>query len=140
MIQLDPIKSGQQCPYCGQNSVLMDSAPLYGGISYGLVYACMPCKAWVGVHKGTEISLGRLANEELREAKKRAHIAFDRLWQGRDPIMKRTKAYAWLAKEMEMDPLDCHIGMMDIINCNYLIYLCEKRCPPPTVRITFDHL
>jgi hypothetical protein len=35
----------------------------------------------VGCHKGTTKPLGRLADAELREWKKRAHAAFDPVWQ-----------------------------------------------------------
>ena len=59
------------CDYCGRPAQLTDSAIVYGR-SYGLIYYCAPCQAWVGVHKGTTTPLGRLANHELREWKKAA--------------------------------------------------------------------
>ena len=31
-----------------------------------MIYICKPCDAYVGVHKGTDKALGRLANKELR--------------------------------------------------------------------------
>jgi hypothetical protein len=46
-----------------------------------MIYHCKSCDAWVGVHKGTNKPLGRLANRELRDWKKKAHAAFDPLWQ-----------------------------------------------------------
>jgi hypothetical protein len=54
------------CPYCGQPAIYVDSAAVYRIGSYGMIYLCRPCQAWVGVHPGTDQPLGRLANAELR--------------------------------------------------------------------------
>ena len=67
--------AGLICPYCGNNSEYIDSSFIYGK-SYGMIYLCRPCEAYVGVHKGTDKALGRLANKELRESKKEAHFYF----------------------------------------------------------------
>lgn len=69
------------CPYCHQPARYTDSAPLYRGNSYGMVWLCDPCGAWVGCHGNTDEPLGRLANKELREWKQKAHAAFDPLWK-----------------------------------------------------------
>lgn len=63
------IMAGKTCPYCLQGTKLVDSSLVYGK-SYGLIYFCRHCYSYVGVHKGTEKALGRLANAELRAAKK----------------------------------------------------------------------
>jgi len=39
--------------------------------------------------------MGRLANAQLRSARRDAHASFDSLW--RDGAMSRSQAYAWLA-------------------------------------------
>lgn len=69
------------CPYCGNKAELVDSAVVYGR-SYGIIWLCYPCDAYVGVHKNSprHAPLGRLANKELREWKMRAHEVFDQLW------------------------------------------------------------
>lgn len=62
-----------KCPYCGGNSKLIDSKLIYGR-SYGMFYACEnypECDAYVGTHKGTVWPRGTLANEELREYRKK---------------------------------------------------------------------
>jgi hypothetical protein len=84
----------------------------------------MPCDAWVGTHKNspTHAPLGRLANAELRAAKRAAHAAFDPLWKGGQ--MSRSKAYALLAQKMGIDPKDSHIGMFDVEQCKTVILLC----------------
>jgi hypothetical protein len=119
------------CPYCGAEAVLVDSEEVYGR-SYGLIYLCRPCRAWVGVHKGTEMPLGRLANKELREWKIAAHAAFDPLWQAkmrRDNCSKgqaRKAAYTWLAEKLGIPLRKCHIGMFDIDLCKRTVEVCEK--------------
>lgn len=121
---------GLKCPYCGGDSKYIDSAAIYNGRSYGMVYACIPCDAHVGVHKGTDRALGRLANKELREAKKAAHAWFDPLWklkvkQGNCKQFSRSKAYSWLAKQLDIEVKYCHIGMFDVDMCNQVIELCK---------------
>ena len=119
------------CPYCQKKAELTDSAEVYGGRSYGLIWLCRPCWAYVGVHKGTTTPLGRLANAELREWKKRAHAHFDPLWKRkieREGCLKskaRGSGYKWLANELGIAVKDCHIGMFDIDTCKRVIEVCS---------------
>lgn len=109
------------CPYCEQRAKFVDSKVIYGR-SYGMVYYCKPCDAYVGVHKGTDKPLGRLANKELRRWKNAAHAAFDPVWQtGR---MKRPQAYKWLSEQMGYAPEKTHIGMFDVHECKRVIQIC----------------
>ncbi len=68
--------------------------------------------AYVGVHKGTKKELGRLADPELRELKKKAHLYFDYIWKKRIKQTKdynsRKKAYVWLSQQMKLKPKDTH--------------------------------
>lgn len=123
------IFDGKICPYCSKDSVFVDSIEVYGS-SYGMIYLCRPCKAWVGVHKGTKSALGRLANEELREAKKKAHFYFDKLWnakiaRGTKKGIARTNAYAWLSNELGMSRVETHIGWFDVDVCKKVVALCK---------------
>lgn len=97
-----------------------------------MIYICKPCVAYVGVHKGTNRSLGRLANHELREWKKKAHAMFDPLWQAKisnesNEIYSRKSAYKWLSEQMGLDVHLTHIGMMDIDQCKRVVELCTHR-------------
>lgn len=106
------------CPYCHQFARLVDSAIVYGR-SYGKMWLCSPCRAWVGVHKNSlsHKPLGRLANAELREWKQQAHRAFDPLWTlGR---MSRWSAYRRAARLMGRKEI--HIGEFDVEDCRRLI-------------------
>lgn len=116
------------CPYCsGAATFRPSSAHLYRGTDYGPVWECAPCQAWVGVHRGTETPLGRLANKELRRAKSAAHAAFDPLWK-KGP-MERASAYKWLAGQLEIERADCHIGMFDVAMCQRVIEICRVAKP-----------
>lgn len=129
------IMAGKICPYCGQPTEYVDSAAVYHGISYGMIYLCRKCDAYVGVHPGTDKALGRLANRSLREWKKRAHYYFDpisrtplinRIWPKFIPgITNRSKAYRWLAAQMGLEPEVCHIGMFDEFQCECVVAICK---------------
>ncbi|MEN6487272.1 MAG: DUF3268 family zinc-finger domain-containing protein [Smithella sp.] len=120
------------CPYCGREAEYRDSKIIYGR-SYGMIYICRPCDAYVGVHKGTDKPLGRLANKELRYWKTAAHDAFDPLW--RSGRMKRNEAYKWLAERMGLSKKETHIGMFDIAECKTVIKICEnERTMPPVLK------
>lgn len=126
--------AGLVCPYCGNNTEYIDSSVIYGK-SYGMIYLCSPCDAYVGVHKGTDKALGRLANKELRELKKEAHFYFDqiaktklinKIWKEYIPNLgNRNKAYLWLSKQMGIDREYCHIGMFNVEQCRQAIEICR---------------
>jgi len=111
------------CPYCGQQAKYVDSKVVYGR-SYGMIYLCKDCDAYVGVHKGTDKPKGRLADKELRNWKMAAHEAFDPLWKSKR--MKRDQAYKWLAERMGISYKKAHIGMFDVAKCKEVIKICEN--------------
>lgn len=119
------IMNGEICPYCGAIPELIDSAEIYNGTSYGLMYICRPCNAYVSCHRGTQTPKGRLANEELRQLKIQAHLVFDIIW--REKYKRgRHQAYYWLSKQLNR-PFDfTHIGMMDEETCRRTIEVCEQ--------------
>lgn len=131
---------GKICPYCKRKPEYVDSEEIYGR-SYGMIYLCRRCDAYVGVHKGTSVALGRLANKELREAKKKAHNYFDGLWKAKTQIgimenpqrsdrleiwknKCRSDAYQWLSKELNIEPKFTHIGMFDLDQCEKVVNIC----------------
>lgn len=116
------------CNYCGKPAEYVDSTVVYGS-SYGMIYYCKPCNAWVGVHKGSGTPLGTLANAELRAYRRKAHGLFDRIWRRR--WMSRGKAYAWLSEQMGLAKEETHIGMFSIEQCKIVIDLC--------IQYEYDH-
>lgn len=119
------VLSGKICPYCDAPTVYVDSKEIYRGRSYGMMYLCRTCRAYVGVHKGSNQALGRLANEELRKMKNNAHEVFDQLWKGymgkHPPRFRRNEAYDWLAKELGIPRELCHIGMFNCRMCQLTV-------------------
>ena len=112
----------KNCPYCGSNVSLVSSSIVYRGKDFGLIYLCdnyPNCDAYVGVHKGTNQPLGRLANAELREWKKKAHAAFNPLYESGQ--MSRKQAYKLMQSLMNMDDKEAHIGNFDVEQCKTLI-------------------
>lgn len=83
--------------------------------------------AYVGVHKGTDKPLGRLANAELRYWKRAAHAAFDPLWKYGRFKGFRDVAYGWLAKRMGLPMELTHIGMFDVDQCKKVIQICQNE-------------
>ena len=82
------------CRYCGSPVVFTSNAEIYGReYGDGKCYLCRNCKAFVGVHPGTDTPLGTLANAELREWRKQAHYWFDQIWRKPLRITTRYKAY-----------------------------------------------
>lgn len=140
------LKDGCPICYCGRTSVFLPSSEDLYGTEYGPVYFCEPCYAWVGCHKGTTKPLGRPATQPIREARKKAHAAFDPIWQsiwkelnqlhseklgrpapayyGKGPARK--SIYAWLAGEMDIPVEECHISWFDVDDCQRVIDICRN--------------
>lgn len=108
------IIAGKICPYCGNPTEFVDSSVVYRR-SYGMIYLCSGCDAYVGVHKGTNRALGRVARKPLRKMKHQAHEYFDKIWEL--GYMKRTEAYAWLSRMLDLPSDYTHIGMFSEITC-----------------------
>ena len=69
--------------------------------------------------------MGRLATEELRNMKIRAHRAFDRIWKG--GRMQRAAAYEWLAQQLGTPQQFTHIGMFSLQTCMRVIEICNSK-------------
>lgn len=109
---------GLVCPYCKGNTEFVDSAEVYGR-SFGMIYLCRACRAYCGVHKGTDKALGRVADAELRKLKKEAHLYFDMIWK--DGHMKRAETYAALGEYLGIQKEYCHIGMFSPKTCRAVV-------------------
>lgn len=88
---------------------------------WGPWYACerwaeTGCPGAHGCHRGGT-PLGIPADYATRQARRRAHAAFDLLWRGRRPRMSRPGAYAWLARMMGMTAGEAHIGRFTAEQC-----------------------
>jgi len=120
-----------ECQYCGGSAKRVDSSVVYGR-SYGDIFLCAPCDAYVGVHKSSGLPLGKLANRELRDWRKKAHAAFDPTWKrriknGNSKSYVRNKAYSWLASKLDIPREACHIAMFDCEQCKKVCQICEGK-------------
>lgn len=116
------------CRYCGNPVVLTSNKEIYGReFRNGKIYLCRNCGTFVSTHPGTDIPLGTLANEELREYRKEAHFWFDRIWKRPTRITTRFKAYGWLALKMELPREKTHIGMFEKEQCIKVVELVKQR-------------
>lgn len=122
------------CPYCGHLADFVDSAEVYHGRSYGMIYLCRRCDAYVGCHGNGDVPKGSLANAELREWRKKAHARFDPLWQYGQFRHRRNAAYAWLARKMQIPVEQAHIGMFDVGQCKKLIAILNNERSYPNVQ------
>jgi hypothetical protein len=125
------ILTGKVCPYCARPTTHCNDAVIYGKTFGGMMYVCLACDAYVGCHKPQPaVAMGRLANAELRGAKREAHHCFDMLWrrkieQGFSKSKARKLAYRWLSEETGIPVKFCHIGMFDVAECNKVIEVCK---------------
>lgn len=127
------VLSGKRCGYCSAPTILVDSAEVYHGRSFGPIWRCRSCNAHVGVHKGTHNALGRVAKADLRKAKMAFHDAFDPLW--RSGKWNRNALYAELAKRMDIDGKFCHGGMFDVRQCQQAIAILKGMNKVKTERV-----
>lgn len=109
------------CADCGAPMVLRDSR-------FGPFYGCTRYPACTGKHGAHPDGrpLGNPANAATREARIRAHAAFDRLWQ--DGGLTRDDAYAWLRSALGMSKRECHIAKFDEVQCARVVDLVERYC------------
>ena len=107
------------CSYCGQLTKLVQGSKIYKvhnkPYSKKYFYHCQDCDAYVGCHRGTDKPLGTIANNRLRKLRKSCHDSFDKIWKNKH--LSRSKAYKWLASELNIPTKQCHIGMFDEEMC-----------------------
>lgn len=116
------------CPHCGATAVIRQASEIYNDPARkDELYVCgnyPVCRSYVGMHAGTRIPLGTLANGDLRNLRIKAHRCFDQLWQS--GIMTRNGAYHWLADSFGLSIRDAHIGRFGEYRCKMLIERCEQ--------------
>ena len=117
-----------RCPYCGSPAILKDASYVYGhNSSGGKVYVCShypACDSYVGVHQGTSLPKGSLANRTLRKKRIQAHQIFDQLW--RKGIFSREEAYRWIGDKFCLQARQAHIGNFSDYMCDQLIQEASK--------------
>ena len=115
-----------KCPQCGPTTgALMvqrvrrsDGAPFWGCERFPL------CKATHGAHPDGK-PLGIPGTVDEKAARRRAHEAFDKLWN--EGGMRRAGAYAWLAQAMGLTSEQAHIGAFGVEQCARVVELATAK-------------
>ena len=108
-----PYPIPKTCRYCGADVVFTSNAAIYGvEHGNGMCYKCTKCDSHVGVHDGTQVPRGLIANQEERELRKMCHALFDPIWKNNARI-RREQAYGRLANVLGIPVSDCHFGHFD---------------------------
>lgn len=144
------------CPYCNAPAIyafypgsFVKPYPYHR--DYGPVWMCPQDSAWVGCHPDGR-PLGRLADKALRDAKIEAHRAFDILCEnwplaypehvredGQEPVdpkvfkkvrgAMKSRAYRWLAEQLDIPVAECHVGMFTSELCYRTVDVIDKQRP-----------
>jgi hypothetical protein len=111
------------CPTCNIQLVLSKTR---FGIQYVPSVTCRvkDCSGRIGAHSDGR-PLGSPADTKTRQARMRAHAAFDRIWE--QHIMTRARAYVWMAKLFGIS--EAHIGNFNIDQCETLIKAVKTTYP-----------
>lgn len=107
----DWIPAPTQCHYCFSEVVIKTHEEVYGK-TYGdwpYLYVCTKCGATIGIHKGTNVPMGYLANKPLRQQRQKVK---GRSLQLKEKFNISTRvSYDILSKEMGYSEKNCHFGM-----------------------------
>ena len=116
------------CDNCGSRVFFVTGKSIYHGredLYNKFYYLCRTCYSYVGVHRGTKVPLGNIANSKQRKLRRKTHSAFDPLWK--EGSMTRSEAYSWMGEVLGLEKKDCHIAMLSEGNCLKLIDEVKKR-------------
>lgn len=106
------------CPYCGKPAILRKASDIYKTHTLEeYLYACSDypaCDAYVGVHRGTLLPKGSLANKELRRKRIVAHRYFDSIWK--HGILNRKMHISGFRISSD-SPVIRHISVSSLIIC-----------------------
>lgn len=112
-----------KCPYCNGDGHLQPGLKVSQNKRNELLYICQNyprCDAYVGVHVGSLLPLGTMANPRLRTLRRMAHEVFDPLWQDNSNELGRSAAYDAAAAVMGIEG-EFHIGNLNERSCEDFI-------------------
>ena len=117
-----------RCPYCGAPAIYRSADGIHRE-NHGntMLYVCAnypKCDAYVRVHEGTKIPVGTMANKELRNLRRTAHLYFDQLYM--TGLMTKDAAYQWLSNLLCTPPSEAHIGHLGEYYCREVIAESKK--------------
>lgn len=101
-----------ECHLCESPVYLVRNSVIYGE-DYGkwpYAYICGKCTAYVGLHPGTDLPLGTIADRFTRNARKEAKKLFN-LHILTTFKKDKAAAYMWLSAALRIPHQRCHFGM-----------------------------
>ena len=117
-----------KCPYCGAKALLRPASMVRRGAAPGEeVYACARypvCDAYVAAHRDSRLPMGTLADQKLRQKRREAHLALNRLWEY--GCMSKKEAYRWLQVQLGLPESEAHIAHFSEFRCEQVIRLCSS--------------
>lgn len=124
----NPLPPPRRCDVCGGDRIqLVDSKVIYGKTyeKSPMRWLCLnsKCGAHVGCHPDSYTPLGKMADAATRTARRRAHAAFDPIWQASSK--SRGEWYRRLAQRLGIPKEECHIAWFDKAACEKVVALCE---------------
>ena len=127
-----------KCPYCGRRAILRNASYVYKDhTSEKLLYVCSAypeCDSYVGVHAGTLLPKGTLANGDLRHKRIKTHKLFDAIWK--NGILSRKDAYRWMQDTFCLSDHQAHIGQFSDYRCDCLMAECKKVLQNNRIKLT----
>lgn len=120
-----------ECNICSGQVIYTSNSKIYGReYGSGKMYYCTKCGAYVLTHiSRPKEAFGLLADEPMRDMKRKCHKLFDEKWIHEKTIKlkkkARKKAYKDLANKLCIPVRDCHFGYfdMDMLNKSYEILM-----------------
>ena len=114
----DYFKLKKRCPYCHKSHIkLMTQIEFWKkDFDGGKLYVCQNCEARVGCHKGTDMPMGPLSDEECRQLRMEIHKIIDSKWSTKE---QRQKVYEELAIKYGKP---FHIGWLDKNRARFIYY------------------
>jgi ssDNA-binding Zn-finger/Zn-ribbon topoisomerase 1 len=126
-------KNGEKCPQCGAPMLLRENRHIfYPRGTPRKFYGCSNYPACLSTHAAHPNGepCGTPGDRVTREARGRAHQAFDRLWDPRrGGTMDRHQAYRLIARLMGMEEEQAHIANMSEQQCERLVNKLERLRP-----------
>lgn len=123
----DWLPAPTECPCCHSKAVRLTTHEVLYGKTFGdwpVIYYCDNCRASVSCHKGTNIPMGYMADQENKTARSVLHKVFDPLWKTQK-YSSRTSMYKWLAEVLGIAYSDCHISRLDTEQCHTATKHCK---------------
>lgn len=115
---LEGHKTRPFCPACGNEFELNEGV-------YADNYRCSGEKCYWYATQSQQDNLWRVCDQGTFTWRKACHSWFDRLWRSRK--MTRDDAYAWLAGELELTSVECHIAHFSAGCCMRVIRMTKEK-------------